>query len=84
MAQQLLGYHEHIAANSPPIEKVMLTCFLSNQNALKFYHKLGFTRDDISPVPRKLRGGKIFEPDYVILSKVVKRQDEITEKSSDI
>ncbi|KAH7018375.1 acyl-CoA N-acyltransferase [Microdochium trichocladiopsis] len=74
LAQQLIGYHEKVAANTSPIEKVMLTCFLSNKSALKFYGKLGFTKDDISPGPRTLRGGKIIEPDYVILSKEVARR----------
>lgn len=81
LAQQLLGYQEGVASNTPPIEKVMLTCFLSNRNALKFYRKLGYVKDDISPMPRKLRGAKVFDPDFVILSKVVKRQDNIIEKS---
>lgn len=50
----------------------MLTCFLANQRGLAFYRKLGFETDDISPVPRKLRYGKIFTPDYVILSKTIR------------
>lgn len=58
-----------VAANMPSVEKVMLTCFLANQRALRFYKKLGFQPDDISPGPRKLRGGKMFTPDYVIFSK---------------
>jgi len=75
LAQQLMAYHESVAVNTPPIEKVMLTCFLSNEKALKFYHKLGFAKDEISPVPRKLRGGKIVNPDYMILSKIVAKRD---------
>ncbi|KAI5859691.1 acyl-CoA N-acyltransferase [Durotheca rogersii] len=67
----LLGFLESIAANTPPIRKVMLTCFLSNERALHFYQKFGFEKDKISPEPRKLRFGKEFTPDYVILSKVV-------------
>lgn len=55
----------------PPIKKVMLTCFLANQRGLNFYKKLGFERDEISPVPRELRHGKVFNPDYVIMSKPV-------------
>jgi ribosomal protein S18 acetylase RimI-like enzyme len=51
----------------------MLTCFLSNERGLDFYKRLGFERDDISPGPRKLRFGKTFTPDYVILSKAVSR-----------
>ncbi|AEO60127.1 hypothetical protein MYCTH_2067021 [Thermothelomyces thermophilus ATCC 42464] len=68
----LMSFHSTVAANLPPIKKVMLTCFLSNQRGLSFYKKLGFERDEISPVPRELRHGKIFNPDYVIMSKPVR------------
>lgn len=49
----------------------MLTCFLRNKRGLDFYNKLGFVKDDISPEPRKLRFGKEFIPDYVIMSKTI-------------
>ena len=65
---------ESVAAHTPPITKVMLTCFLSNKHAHSFYRKMGFERDAISPEPRKLRHGKTFEPNYVIMSKSVQRQ----------
>ncbi|KAK4124285.1 hypothetical protein N657DRAFT_644499 [Parathielavia appendiculata] len=68
----LMGFHSNVASNLPPITKVMLTCFLSNQRGLDFYRKLGFEKDDISPSPRKLRHGKVFTPDYVIMSKPVR------------
>ncbi|KAI8956689.1 acyl-CoA N-acyltransferase [Daldinia sp. FL1419] len=71
LGRQLIGFLESVAVNTPPIEKVMLTCFLSNQRAFAFYEKLGFGKDEISPEPRKLRFGKEFIPDYVIMSKVV-------------
>ncbi|UKZ75402.1 hypothetical protein TrVFT333_003087 [Trichoderma virens FT-333] len=58
-----------IAENIPSTKKVMLTCFTSNFNGLKFYEKLGFTKDDFSPRDRTLRGGKVVRPDYVILSR---------------
>ncbi|KAI1444112.1 acyl-CoA N-acyltransferase [Annulohypoxylon stygium] len=73
LARTLIGYLENVAAKTPPIEKVMLTCYLSNQRALAFYKKAGFEKDEISPEPRKLRFGKMFIPDYVIMSKVVGR-----------
>ncbi|KAK3904709.1 acyl-CoA N-acyltransferase [Staphylotrichum tortipilum] len=66
----LMSFHSTVAANLPPITKVMLTCFLSNKRGLDFYKKLGFEIDHISPVPRTLRG-KTFNPDYVIMSKPV-------------
>ncbi|KAL7620610.1 hypothetical protein AAE478_009605 [Parahypoxylon ruwenzoriense] len=71
LSKILMGFLESVAINTPPIKKVMLTCFLSNQRALSFYKKLGFEKDEISPEPRKLRFGKECVPDYVILSKVI-------------
>ncbi|KAI1341184.1 acyl-CoA N-acyltransferase [Xylariaceae sp. FL0016] len=75
LAKFLMGFLERVAANTPPITKVMLTCFLSNQHALAFYKNSGFEADPISPEPRKLRFGKEFVPDYVIMSKVVAKRD---------
>lgn len=69
-----MGFLFTAAENIPPINKVMLTCFLSNERGLDFYRRLGFTKDETSPGPRRLRYGKIFTPDYVILSKTVSRQ----------
>ncbi|KAI2615990.1 acyl-CoA N-acyltransferase [Hypoxylon sp. NC1633] len=71
LGKVLLGFLESVAMNTPPIKKVMLTCFLRNQRALAFYKKSGFEKDKISPVPRKLRFGKEFIPDYIIMSKEV-------------
>ncbi|GAB1317366.1 hypothetical protein MFIFM68171_07576 [Madurella fahalii] len=68
----LMSFHSAVAANLPPVTKVMLTCFLSNQRGLAFYEKLGFEKDDISPGPRRLRYGKTFTPDYVIMSKMIR------------
>lgn len=59
----------NVAENVAAVEKVMLTCFVSNTSGLKFYEKLGFDKDDYSPRERKLRGGKVVMPDYVILSR---------------
>lgn len=67
-----MSFHSTVAANLPPVTKVMLTCFLSNQRALGFYKRLGFEKDDESPQPRKLRYGKVFTPDYVLMSKPVR------------
>lgn len=72
LAALLLGFLYTVAYNLPPISKVMLTCFLSNKRALRFYHKQGFETDAIAPEPRILRGKSVV-PDYTILSKVVKR-----------
>ncbi|KAI1407595.1 acyl-CoA N-acyltransferase [Hypoxylon sp. FL1857] len=72
LGRTLMGFLESVAANTPPIEKVMLTCFLSNERAFAFYKKSGFEKDEISPEPRKLRFGKEYIPDYVIMSKFVR------------
>lgn len=71
MGRLLMSFLESVVAHTPPINKVMLTCFLSNQKALAFYKSLGFSEDPISPVPRKLRYGREFVPDFVIMSKAV-------------
>ncbi|KAI4123758.1 MAG: hypothetical protein LQ347_006024 [Umbilicaria vellea] len=54
------------------VEKAMLTVFLNNGGAVKFYERLGYVEDDYSPRPRKLRNGVVKKPDYIILSKVLK------------
>ncbi|MCJ1376400.1 hypothetical protein MMC20_007642 [Loxospora ochrophaea] len=51
------------------VEKAMLTVFVKNEGALRFYERLGYQEDEYSPKPRKLRRGTIKTPDYVILSK---------------
>lgn len=79
LASHLMGFHVEIAKNLSPITKVMLTVFLANQRALKFYKKLGFEEDAISPGPRRLRFGKIFTPDYMIMSKRVRADDDSDE-----
>ena len=56
------------ASHIPGVDKVMLTCFKSNEAGLAFYRKLGFEEDENSPGDRKLRGGRVVAADYVILS----------------
>lgn len=63
---------EVVASKIPRTEKVMLTCFLRNQRALKFYEKLGYVKDESSPEERRLRKGSR-AIDYVILSKRIER-----------
>jgi hypothetical protein len=79
-----MSFHTTIAHNMPPVTKVMLTCFAANERGLAFYKKLGFSTDEISPVPRRLRGGRIYEPDYVILSKRVRREGGKNGQGSDV
>ncbi|KAL7791348.1 acyl-CoA N-acyltransferase [Trichoderma ceciliae] len=69
LGKHLVNFLITIAENIPSTKKVMLTCFTSNINGLRFYQKIGFTKDDFSPRDRTLRGGKVVRPDYVILSR---------------
>lgn len=69
LGRRLMGYLMDVGDHISSVEKVMLTCFVSNASGLKFYEKLGFDKDDYSPRERKLRGGKVVIPDYVILSR---------------
>ncbi|KIH87675.1 hypothetical protein SPBR_05235 [Sporothrix brasiliensis 5110] len=74
LGRVLLGFQSIVAHNlGPPVEKVMLTCFLSNERALRFYEREGFATDASAPKTRRLRHGKTFVPDYTILSKAVER-----------
>ncbi|KAL9480027.1 hypothetical protein ACSS6W_004813 [Trichoderma asperelloides] len=69
LGKHLMNFLITIAENIPSAKKVMLTCFISNTNGLRFYEKIGFTKDGFSPRDRVLRGGKVVRPDYVILSR---------------
>ena len=59
------------------VRKVMLTVFVVNVGARKFYEELGYGVDEYSPGPRGLRGGVVKEPDYVILSKGLKGKEGV-------
>lgn len=68
-----MSYVTSAAANIPSVGKVMLTCFTSNTRGRRFYEKLGFDIDEgASPRERRLRGGKVIKPDYVIMSRTEK------------
>lgn len=58
-----------IAVRIPGTEKVMLTCFTSNVQGVKFYEKLGYAKDEFSPPPKILRNGTKVEAEYFIFSK---------------
>ena len=70
-----LGHGKHLmsifenAGSIAEVKKAMLTVFKANEKALRFYENLGYSEDDFSPRPRKLRNGVVKEPDYFILSK---------------
>lgn len=61
-------------AQSVGVEKVMLTCFLSNEKAQGFYKKRGYMTDVSSPEDRTTRR-KVVKVDYVIMSRNVEAAD---------
>ncbi|KAF9876867.1 GNAT family acetyltransferase nat4 [Colletotrichum karsti] len=77
MGRKMMDYLVAVAESIPLIEKVMLTCFLANKSARAFYERLGFGKDPISPGERKLRFGKVFVPDYVIMSRRVREKAQV-------
>jgi ribosomal protein S18 acetylase RimI-like enzyme len=66
-----MGLLNTIGNKIPETAKVMLTVFNSNQRGVRFYEKLGFTKDEFSPPPKILRNGTKVETEYVILSKSI-------------
>lgn len=67
----LMKHLEFIGSKVPGAAKIMLTCFLRNQAGISFYEKLGYSRDEFSPLPQVLRDGTKVESDYIILSKAM-------------
>ena len=72
LGRYLVGIMEQIGAEAR-MEKSMLTVFVRNEGALRFYEKLGYAEDEYSPESRKLRNGVVKMPDYVILSKALNK-----------
>lgn len=64
----LMGIMEMVGKRAE-VAKAMLTVFVENKGALKFYEKLGYVKDEFSPAPRNLRNGVKKNPTYLILSK---------------
>ncbi|KAG0634584.1 GNAT family acetyltransferase Nat4 [Tuber brumale] len=54
------------------VEKVMLTVFLENVDARRFYSRLGYVRDDFTPDDVVSRNGRVRKIGYEILSKGLK------------
>jgi RimJ/RimL family protein N-acetyltransferase len=73
LAAVLMKHLEVIGSKIPGTAKTMLTCFTSNARGIRFYTKLGYSKDEYSPPPRMLRNGTKVEAEYVILSKVISR-----------
>lgn len=78
LAKLLMDLLETVAYNIDVVDKVMLTVFTCNKRAVEFYQKCDFVRDEISPQPRTLRGGKVKVPEYEILSKRVEHRGDTT------
>ncbi|MCJ1419673.1 hypothetical protein MMC32_006029 [Xylographa parallela] len=68
LGKLLMGLAE-VVGRKVAVEKAMLTVFVANEGARTFYERLGYDVDEFSPEERKLRGGIVIVPDYVILSK---------------
>ena len=68
IGKHLMGLVETVG-KSAGVDKSMLTVFTENHTALMFYERLGYSKDDYSPQPRKMRNGTVKMPTYLILSK---------------
>ena len=66
VGQKLMGMVEDIGRDAG-VKKSMLTVFMCNVSGRSWYERMGYMVDEFSPSPRVLRGGKVKEPDYVIL-----------------
>ncbi|KAK2017100.1 hypothetical protein LZ32DRAFT_551534 [Colletotrichum eremochloae] len=84
MGRGLMDRLVRVAESIPGVEKVMLTCFVANAAARAFYGRLGFEKDPISPPERTLRSGKVFVPDYLIMSRRVRGGSGETEGQAQV
>ncbi|OAA61555.1 Acyl-CoA N-acyltransferase [Cordyceps fumosorosea ARSEF 2679] len=64
----LMGHVMAVAGRVGGMTGTMLTCFVTNERARRFYERLGFVVDASSPRPRRLRD-RVVEPAYVIMSR---------------
>jgi ribosomal protein S18 acetylase RimI-like enzyme len=71
IGKHLMRITEHIAKETG-MDKVILSVFTTNENAEQFYRSMGYITDETSPPSRKLRRGKVVEPDWKALSLAVK------------
>lgn len=68
LGNHLLSIAEQIGV-SVGVDKSMLTVFRSNKSTIEWYYRRGYTVDEYSPQDKRLRGGKVKQCDYLILSK---------------
>ncbi|KAH0379206.1 hypothetical protein KCU92_g8280, partial [Aureobasidium melanogenum] len=80
LGRHLFNMVEYIGG-ATGMDKAMLTVFKRNAHARRWYDSRGYEVDEISPRPRKLRGGRSIEPDYEILSKRLRGQPNKKNKS---
>jgi ribosomal protein S18 acetylase RimI-like enzyme len=73
LGKKLMNVARNIATQVG-VDKVMLTCFLSNTAALNFYRRLGFEKDVCSPEDRRTRK-KTIKVDYMIMSEHVEKPE---------
>jgi len=78
LGELLMGMLFSVAAKSQ-MRKVMLTVFLSNEDARRFYKRLGYVSDSISPSQGE--DGEHTTADYDIMSKACKHQLQGEEKA---
>jgi ribosomal protein S18 acetylase RimI-like enzyme len=76
----LIQFVEDIGRNAGMV-KSMLTVFTRNAHAEEFYRRLGYAEDAICLPARKLRGGKVKRPEYLIMSKEL--QDTVKSKEEE-
>lgn len=79
LGKYLMSLAVEMARRIDGVNRLMLTCFVSNEHGMEFYRRIGFALDESSPGPRELRD-KVIMPDYVILSLEV--QSDTTETST--
>lgn len=68
VGKRLMGMMEEVGRIAG-VSKAMLTVFVENKAAMRFYKSLGYEVDEYSPAPRELRNGVVKNSTYVILSK---------------
>jgi ribosomal protein S18 acetylase RimI-like enzyme len=68
IGKSLMQIVEHVG-RQVGVSMSMLTVFTANAHADAFYRRIGYMEDASSPRARKLRGGKVKRPEFLILSK---------------
>jgi len=80
LGKKLMNIVETIGRNAG-VEKSMLTVFKANDRAVTWYLRQGYSEDEFSPGPRRLRNGTVKEPSYMILSKNLRASPSAEDRS---